>query len=128
MMKRTFTLLALALGALVAGCDNVNTPRIIGDLQLVSGDGQTAPTGTQLPQPLVVRVIDDMGRGVEGVDIAWEGLIGNGTLSAASTRTGSDGQTSVRATPTVGGQSALTATIDEQIEGVFQVTFVMDGT
>ena len=130
-MKPAFALralVALSLAAVAAGCDNVNAPRIIGDLIIVSGDNQTGPSGTQLPQPLVVMVVDDNGRGVQGVHIAWEVLVGNGTLSSSRTQTGNDGQTSVRATPTVGGQSAITATIDEQIEGIFQVTFVMDGT
>ena len=127
-MKRAFALLALALAGLAAGCDNVNAPRIIGDLLVLSGDGQAGPVGTQLPQPLVVKVVDDNGRGVLGVHIAWEVVIGNGTLSAVRTETDADGETSIRVAPAVGGQSALTATIDEQIEGLFQVTFVFDGT
>ena len=121
------TMFALSL-ALASGCEGVAEPRILGDLLIVSGDNQTAKVGTQLPDPLVVRVTDDSGRGVGGVNIAWEVVVGNGTLSSARTQTGSNGETSIRATPTVTGQSALTATIDEPIDGLYQVTFVMDGT
>jgi hypothetical protein len=130
-MTRAFarrSLLGLSLAGLAAGCDNVAEPRILGDLLIVSGDYQTAKVGTQLPDPLVVKVTDDAGRGIGGVNIAWEVVVGNGTLSSARTVTESDGETSIRATPTVGGQSALTATIDEPIDGLYQVTFVMDGT
>ena len=118
---------ATVLAALLAGCNESTAPRIIGDLLIVSGDNQTAPVGTQLPQPLVVRVIDDAAKGVPGVRISWEVVIGNGTLSAAQTVTGNDGQASVRATPSVIGQSAINATIAEDLPGLFQVTFVMDG-
>ena len=126
MMRRA--LLALALATLLSGCEGATSPRIIGDLLIVSGDNQTAKTGTQLAQPLVVKVVDDRAAGVPGVRIDWAVVIGNGTLTASQTVTGSDGQTSVRATPTVGGQSAVTATIAEGLEGLYQVTFVMDGT
>jgi hypothetical protein len=126
MMRRA--LLGLALAALLSGCEGNTGPRIIGDLLLVSGDNQSAKTGTQLAQPFVVKVVDDRAAGVPGVRIDWAVVIGNGTLTAAQTVTGTDGQTSIRATPTVGGQSAVTATIAEDLQGLFQVTFVMDGT
>ena len=120
-------LAGIALAALVSACDGVNAPRIIGDILAVSGDNQEAPVGTQLPQPLVVKVVDDAAKGVAGVRIAWEVVSGNGALSAAETLTGSDGQTSIQATPTVGGQSTVTATINEVLEGLYQVTFVIEG-
>ena len=80
-----------------------------------------------------VRIVDGFGLplvacGGGGYNIAWEVVTGNGTLSAARTVTGSDGQTSVSVTPTVGGQSAVTATIAEDLQGLYQVTFVMEGT
>ena len=120
--------LALSLAGLSPGCDNVAQPTVLGDLLVVSGDNQVAKVGTQLAEPLVVKVTDQNGKGVAGVHIAWQVEVGSGTLSAPRTQTGSDGQTSVRATPTVTGQSGLTATIDEPIDGLYQVTFVMDGT
>ena len=127
MTRSSRALACIALAALVSACEGVNAPRIIGDIQVVSGDDQEAPVGTQLPEPLVVKVVDDAARGVAGVRIAWEVVSGNGTLSAAETLTGSDGQTSIRATPTVGGHSAVTATIDEMLEGLYQVTFAIEG-
>ncbi len=40
-------------------------------LELVSGDGQTAPAGFQLPDSLVVRLLDDNGNGVGGRAVTW---------------------------------------------------------
>ena len=114
--------------ALVAACDGTTEPRVLGDLLVVSGDGQSARVGQKLPAPLVVKVIDDGGEGISGVHIRWEFIIGQGTLSSARTVTGKNGETSVEATPTVSGQSAVYATIDEPIIDLYQVVFVMDGT
>lgn len=40
-------------------------------LMLVSGDGQTAPAGFQLPDSLVVQLLDDNGNGVGGRAVTW---------------------------------------------------------
>jgi hypothetical protein len=122
-------LAALALAALLAGCDgDSTTPRVLGDLLIVSGDEQTAPVNTRLPEPLVVRVVDDTGDPIPGVHIAWEVAIGSGTVSSARTVTDRDGETSVEVVLTVGGQSGIFATIDEPILDLYQVVFVATGT
>ena len=119
---------AVGVAILLAACDGSTAPRILGDLLVVSGDQQTTRVGTRLPEALVVKVVDDRGEPVPGVHIAWEVVIGSGTLSSARTVTGKNGQTSVEAIITVSGQSAINATIDEPIDGLFQVVFVADAT
>ena len=122
-------LASLPLIALVAACDGGSTtPRVLGEFNIVSGDHQTAKVGTRLPDPLVVEVLDDQGDPISGVHIAWDVPIGNGTLSSTRTVTGKNGQSSVQATPTVSGQSAIHAVIDEPIDQVYEVYFVADGT
>jgi hypothetical protein len=43
------------------------------DIVLVSGDGQEAPLGTVLPQPLVARAVDEFGNPVPGAQVWWLG-------------------------------------------------------
>jgi WD40 repeat protein len=65
-----------------------------------------------LGAPLVVKVTDALGNGVQGVAISWS-LTGGGSLSETSTQTGANGQASV--TRTLGGtvgQQATLATAD----------------
>jgi hypothetical protein len=130
MIRKVSIRLVAAAAALVllAACDEGTTPRVLGSLEIVSGDNQTAKVGTTLPAPLVVKVVDDQGEPIPGVHIAWEVATGSATLSSARTVTEKNGQTSIRATLTVGGQSAIKASIDEPIDEFFEVYFVADGT
>ena len=81
-------------------------------IELVSGDNQTATAGSILPDSLIIRALDDASRPVAGVTVAWE-AIGGGSVSSATTVTGSDGRTGVRRTlgPGAGAQST-TATVE----------------
>jgi hypothetical protein len=47
-------------------------------LQKTSGDGQSAPVNDDLPEPLVVRVVDQYGNGVSGVTVEWKTCDGIG--------------------------------------------------
>jgi hypothetical protein len=65
-------------------------------VQLVSVDGnnQSAPAGTPLNAPLVVRAIDASGRPVPGVLVTFAATSGGGTINGSSSSqvtTGSDG-------------------------------------
>lgn len=75
-------------------------------LTLVSGDSQTGPAGTALPDPLVVKVTDGFGNPVAGVTVAWA-AVGGGSVSASETTTDAAGSTSVTRTlgPAAGPQS-----------------------
>jgi Bacterial Ig domain/Bacterial Ig-like domain (group 1) len=81
-------------------------PASANGLSAVSGDNQTAPAGSALPAPLVAKVTDAFGNPVSGVTISWAPT-GGGSLSAGTTQTGDDGQTSVQFTlgPAAGPQS-----------------------
>lgn len=78
----------------------------------VSGGNQTATAGSLLPDSLIVRASDELGRPVAGVTVAWS-VEGGGSVSAASTVTGPTGLTGVRRTlgPSAGEQRTL-ATVD----------------
>jgi hypothetical protein len=63
-----------------------------------SGNGQSAPAGSQLPQPLVVEAVDQNNNPVAGVTITFAITGGNGTLSAQSAVTNSAGLAQVTLT------------------------------
>jgi hypothetical protein len=72
----------------------------------MSGEGQTAPAGTILPQPLVVRLQDSFGNGVGGAIVEWQ--VADGSLNQGTVTTSEDGSASVVWTlgQTQGQQSA----------------------
>ena len=51
-------------------------------LQMSSGDGQSAPVNSDLPQKLVVRVVDQYGNGVSGVTVEWRTCDGIGDYNS----------------------------------------------
>jgi hypothetical protein len=65
--------------------------------ELVGGDAQTAPAGSTLSNPLVVKATDAQGNPVPGVGVSWS-VTGGGTVSPASGATGSDGTFSTQRT------------------------------
>ena len=73
---------------------------------LESGNDQTAPAGTALPQPLVVRVEDAFGNPISGVSITWT-PVGGGSVSETATISDAGGHASVTRTlgSAAGGQS-----------------------
>jgi hypothetical protein len=76
------------------------------EIAAVSGDGQSAPRGSPLPQPFVVLVTDGFGNVLQGIQVAWiivppdPYLLNPGSLSPVSTITDSAGEAS--STLTVG--------------------------
>jgi trimeric autotransporter adhesin len=64
----------------------------------VSGGGQQGTTGSTLPDPLVVRVVDAAGFPVAGVTVQWTVLEGGGSVSPTSAQTGTDGRASTQLT------------------------------
>lgn len=63
-------------------------------LAIVSGDGQSAVAGAQLPAQPRVRVADRFGNPVEGATINWHVTEGGGSLSATTSFSFADGQAS----------------------------------
>jgi hypothetical protein len=99
--RALFLIMCGVAGALVAtGCseDNEEASRTPADSVFVEkfrGDDQEGETGRELPDPIVVRVYDAEGIGVEGVTVAFEVTGGGGSLSDSSDVTDPDGVASV---------------------------------
>ncbi|MGJ5815230.1 Ig-like domain-containing protein [Paludibaculum fermentans] len=78
----------------------------------VSGDGQAVtPINTAFAQPLIVKVTDAQGAGVQGATVTWS-TTGSVTLSATTSVTGADGRASVTVTAgSVPGGITVTAAV-----------------
>jgi hypothetical protein len=76
--------------------------------QLLSGDAQTAPVGSTLAAPLVVKATDGQGNPVAGLALAWSAT-GGGTVNPATGTTGPDGTASTQRTlgATAGPQGTI---------------------
>ncbi|HEV3049850.1 MAG TPA: Ig-like domain-containing protein, partial [Longimicrobium sp.] len=87
---------AFALAA--AACDSSTTPPVPpkppvpARIDVVSGDAQMAVVGTELPQPLGVRVLDEVGKPVPGQAVEFRVVAGGGSVSAASAQTDANGE------------------------------------
>lgn len=90
-------------------------------LRYVSGDGQSASAGTDLPNPLVVELIDALNNPVAAESVQFTVTAGGGTVATASVVTAADGRAST--TWTLGaaaGEQQVTATAKD---AAFAVTF-----
>jgi len=94
------------------------------NLAIFSGDGQSAPAGAALPDPLVIGISQPaaalLGKALGGLAVNWRVLCGNGTLAAASTQTDSFGHSQNRLTL---GPSPGCNQVEAAIQGVGTVTF-----
>jgi adhesin/invasin len=94
----------------------------------VSGSGQTAAVSTAFADPLIVLVTDKNSHPVKNVTVVWSTPISGASagLSAITTVTGKDGQTSVTATAnSAAGSYQVAATIAEIAA---QATFTLTNT
>jgi hypothetical protein len=89
---------------------------------IVSGADQTGDASTALAQPLVIEALDGSNKAVSGVLITWT-VIGGGSVSSATSTTGTDGKATVTWTLSpLAGNQVVTAT-SSQIANV-SVSFV----
>jgi len=100
----------LAVVLAVAACgdsDSITSPTRVLSIQKISGDGQIGAPGQPLAEPYVVRVVDESGGIVPGVDVGFRILAGDGgSLSASRVTTDSAGNATVIATlPNIVGVS-----------------------
>lgn len=72
------------------------TPLAAAAVELVSGDGQTGYAGFALRNEIVVRVVDPLGNGKDGVRVTFAVTRGNGSVSKTSVTSGADGAASTR--------------------------------
>src|SRR2546425_634072 len=74
-----WVLLSVLAAVFAASCtENPESPPQIANLVRLAGDGQTAPIGSLLPLPLVVRVEDQHGVPLEGAVITFTVTTGSG--------------------------------------------------
>src|SRR5687768_9081549 len=87
--RRLSAAAALLAAALLASCESptgggAGAPA---RMDVVAGDLQTATAGAELPQALVVRVLDDRGHPVRGQIVNFVVTAGGGTVFAGSAAT-----------------------------------------
>jgi hypothetical protein len=116
-----FVLLACAPGDLVLPPE----PGPPADLLKVSGDEQSAAVSEEVPDPLLVKLIDEQGLGVPAGSITWVVGAGGGAVNPGTTETGSDGLAQVRWTL---GSSPGVNTVSAVVSGVSVVTFTASAT
>lgn len=91
-------------------------------LRKVSGDNQTEVLiNTAFPQPLVVEVLNQQNAPLQGITVQWS-IAGPGTLSSASTTTGSNGRAQVNVTA---GSTPGTITVTASVAGLPAVSFTL---
>lgn len=91
---------ATALLATAACSESTNPPPGGGNttpaaIAIASGNSQSGTIGTQLANPLVVRVTNSDANGISGVTVNWSVTTGNGTVSSTSSTTNAQGQAQV---------------------------------
>src|SRR5262245_26741739 len=91
----TLVAVRLVAGCLVGCHDNPSTPNTPTHLRIVSGSNQSADLSAVLDSALVVEVLDALNRPVANVGLSWA-VAGGGSVSPATTTSGSDGKSSVR--------------------------------
>jgi adhesin/invasin len=79
------------------------TPDVPADVVIASGDNQEAPAGSDLPQPLVARVVDRFGNGIADVPVQWGTCDGAAGPTVNTDASGYSSVTQPTAEPTDGG-------------------------
>jgi hypothetical protein len=106
-IRRIATQLALIIVA-ACGDDSPNQTRQPTQIAEHGGTGQTASVSRELPEALSVRVTDEAGDPVSGVQVAWSVMDGGGSIAPVTSNTNSDGVASAEFTlgPAEGEQHA----------------------
>ena len=104
---------------------HTGTPGSAASLVLVSGDNQSGRTGAELPQPLVVRLVDQQGNGMPARPVTWVMGAGGGSVSPTTGETDAQGFASARWTL---GPSTGVNTWNAVVSGVGFVTFTAQAT
>jgi hypothetical protein len=121
--RHTFQLAALlvAIPTLLAfpGCTKATETAGASRLTIVQGHLQSAPVGTLLPTPLILRALDGQGKPVSGVPISFSVLAGGGTVDPATGMSDANGE--VKAKWTLGPASQV-QTVSGGAPGVEPIT------
>jgi hypothetical protein len=100
-------------------------PGSAASLVRISGDGQSAEPGAELPKPLVVRLVDEHGNGMPNSAVTWVIGMGGGSVSPGTGQTDEDGLASARWTL---GPAEGINTLNAVVSGVDVVTFSATAT
>jgi hypothetical protein len=114
------TLGVLLFFAAAAGCSLTTDIVGVGQVSTNTGDNQSQPVNTVLPEPLSVLVLSQLGEPMENVSVTWSIASGGGSLSSNITLTDSNGIASVIYTT---GPNPGHAVIVAQVNGVEPLTF-----
>jgi hypothetical protein len=98
----------LAAGLIACGDNSTVQPTVPTTIEAMAGDAQVGNPSAQLASPLMVKVTDDQDRPAAGVTVTWSVVDGSGSITPASSTTGSDGTASSQFTlgPDIGEQHA----------------------
>jgi hypothetical protein len=88
---RLFLTAAVLLALAACGDSSGADPRVPARLDVVSGDAQSGTVGAELPNPLVVKVVDDDGKPVRDQLVNFRVVSGGGSVFAGSALTNKDG-------------------------------------
>jgi hypothetical protein len=107
-----FWAVASLLAATTLRCSTGGDVSVPTTIEKAGGDQQNGVAGLPLPSPLVVRVTDEGGNPVSGVEVRWQ-AVGGGSVSAETIKTGSDGRASVVRTlgPNTGEQTTTATSV-----------------
>lgn len=102
---------AATAGTFAVGIPENATAGDAASIAAVAGGGQTDTVRHALPSPLIVRVADQFKNPVPGATVAWA-KTGGGSLSAATSVTGADGNASIGYTMgSVPGSETISASV-----------------
>lgn len=118
-------LLGITAAAASCGGSDLTLPsEEIKALQVVAGQDQTGTVGTALAESLIVRIVDQTGAAVAGVEVAWSAS-GGGSVTPSASTTDADGRVSAeRVLGTEPGSytTTVTAPVAEGSPTVFLAT------
>lgn len=110
---------AVGIVAVATGCSDATAPElgpVAFDVALVSGDGQTGPTGAPLGEGLLVKATDVDGGALERVTIRWSVETGGGRFATGgrsdASLTDEQGISGVSFTPMLPGRTTVLAVAD----------------
>ena len=106
----TFAVL-LAASSLCCCDDDQVDPSAASEIEIIAGNDQVGRVSQELPEPLVIRVLDETARPVAGVSVAWAAQ-GGGSVVPETVVTDSEGLASVsRLLGPSAGEQTTTATV-----------------
>lgn len=116
----------LVYAAFLTACGDGSEPLVPAAVEVVAGDGQSAPVGGTLPVAPSVKVVTSKGKAVPNVKVTFTAAAGNGVVMGGAQVTNGSGVATVTSWTlgTKSGPSTLTVTA----EGVNPITITANTT